>query len=563
MSIELQVWREACRRIELNDFVERIVPLLAEHFPLDQVLIRRLDLQANRLETLTGDGAQRPALPLRTRTELLSEEALRVATWCEGQKPISGLRETSPMLELLVPVGLQHSVLAGPLYQKGEGDKGARGVVIFSALPRTRFDRTHEALLVTLLEAFSMALFLDRQFHELARLREAAEADSRAALSRLGRGDIVDKIVGEDGGLREVMQKVNQVAPTYAPVLLLGDTGSGKEVVARAIHGRSRRADGPVLRVNCGAIPPEIIDSELFGHERGSFTGAVNMRRGWFERADGGTLFLDEIGELPLAAQVRLLRVLQDGSFERVGGQRTVTVDVRIIAATHMDLPSMVQAGSFRLDLWYRLSVFIIRLPPLRDHMEDLPELVRYFAARVGRRLGGRPIEPTLADIQRLSRHDWPGNVRELSALIERAAILGNLEHLEVEAAMAGTHVMLSAPQPLLDPRYNRPQNGMAAASVEDEGHDQRELLTRPRHHPGVEGTHRAGMEGVGMRGEGVASLNAAMAEHIVRALQTTRGRIEGPFGAAVLLGINPHTLRARMRKLKIDWSAFRHKRAE
>src|SRR6185295_5820666 len=167
-----------------------------------------------------------------------------------------------------------------------------------------------------------------------------------------------------------------------APVLILGETGSGKEVVARAIHERSACARGPVLRVNCGAIPPELVDSELFGHERGSFTGAAAQRHGWFERADGGTLFLDEIAELPLAAQVRFLRVLQDGVFERVGGTRALQVDVRVVAATHRDLAAMVRARQFREDLWYRINVFVIRLPPLRERRHDIAALAEHFADR-------------------------------------------------------------------------------------------------------------------------------------------------------------------------------------
>ena len=178
------------------------------------------------------------------------------------------------------------------------------------------------------------------------------------------------------------MEQVQLVAPSDTPVLILGETGSGKEVVARAIHSRSRRASGPFLRINCGAISPDLVDSELFGHERGSFTGAVAERKGWFERADCGTLFLDECGELPLPAQVRLLRVLQDGTFQRVGGERPLHVDVRVIAATHRDLPAMVASGQFREDLWYRIAVFPVRLPPLRERLADIPALATHFALR-------------------------------------------------------------------------------------------------------------------------------------------------------------------------------------
>ena len=235
--------------------------------------------------------------------------------------------------------------------------------------------------------------------------------------------DEVDAIVGADAGLREVMRQVEQVARTESPVLLLGETGSGKDVVARSIHRRSTRADGPILRVNCGAIAPDLIDSELFGHERGSFTGASALRRGWFERADGGTLFLDEIGELPLAAQVRLLRVLQDGTFERVGGQEELRTDVRVIAATHRDLAAMVRLGRFREDLWYRIHVFAIRLPPLRQRRGDIADLAAYFADRAGRRLGAEKLAVTAADLVLLQGYDWPGNVRELQNEIQRLVI--------------------------------------------------------------------------------------------------------------------------------------------
>ena len=311
------------------------------------------------------------------------------------------------------------------------------------------------------------------------------------------------------------MDQVDLVARSDVPVLILGETGSGKEVVARAIHTRSRRSAGPFLRVNCGAIPPELLDSELFGHERGSFTGAVGDHKGWFERADGGTLFLDECGELSPAAQVRLLRILQDGSFQRVGGEQTLHVDVRIVAATHRDLQAMHSAGKFREDLWYRLAVFPIRLPPLRQRLEDIPDLAAHFAMRAAKRLGLPPLVPTTEDIRLLAGYAWPGNVRELGAVLERAAILGNGNGLQVAQAL-GTAAFARQPA----------SKGSPLAVAEP---------TVP-----------------------LPSLNAAMARHIELALDRCGGRIEGPQGAARLLKINPHTLRARMRKLGIDWQHFR-----
>jgi hydrogenase-4 transcriptional activator len=358
----------------------------------------------------------------------------------------------------------------------------------------------------------------------LRSLREALEADKQALLTRLDRQDITDSIVGAETGLRLVMERAEQVAASDVPVLILGETGSGKEVIARAIHHRSRRAEGPILRVNCGAIPPELVDSELFGHERGSFTGADSTRKGWFERADGGTLFLDEIGELPPAAQVRLLRVLQDGSFERVGGHTPISVDVRLVAATNADLHALIAQGRFREDLWYRISVFPIHLPPLRQRPADIPAFAAHFAARAGKRLAGRALVPTDRDVALLLAYPWPGNVRELAAVIERAAILGNGRRLEISQALGP-----APPIPSVTPPTVCEETATA------------ERATTPT------GEATAGQ-----------SLDQAMIERIERTLAATLGRVEGPFGAAKALSVNPHTLRSRMRKLGIDWTRFR-----
>ena len=343
----------------------------------------------------------------------------------------------------------------------------------------------------------------------------------RPIASRCSRGSAAsssrETIVGIEGGLRPVMERVERVARLDVPVLILGETGSGKEVVARAIHARSRRAVGPFQRVNCGAIPAGLIDSELFGHERGSFTGAVTDRKGWFERADGGTLFLDEIGELPLDAQVRLLRVLQDGILERVGGHRPLAVDVRIVAATHRDLHAMIAQQRFREDLWYRIAVFPIHLAPVRDRVEDIPALATHFALRAATRFGTPPLVPTSADLDLLVRYPWPGNVREVAAVMERAVILSDGHRLEVARALG------PLPPPSAPPSRER-----------------------------------AGRVAPARRAPPPLRLDAAMAGHIEAALARTHGRIEGEHGAALLLGINPHTLRARMRKLGVDWRRYR-----
>jgi hydrogenase-4 transcriptional activator len=322
-----------------------------------------------------------------------------------------------------------------------------------------------------------------------------------------------ERLIGGDTGLAAVMTRAQLVSRSSAPVLLFGETGTGKEIVARAIHEHSTFRSGPFRRVNCGAIAPELIDSELFGHEQGAFTGAVTRRKGWFEQADGGTLFLDEVGELALAAQVRLLRVVQDGDVVRVGGERAVRVNVRIVAATHRDLPAMVEAQTFREDLYYRLSVFPIVIPPLRDRPHDIRAFAEYFAERAANRFGLRPVAVSDEDVAVLAAYRWPGNVREMAAVMDRAVLIGQGRALDVVSALGQGTAAASLP----------PARASSAAR------------------PGL-----------------IEPLDLVVRRHIEAALAEAHGRVEGPHGAARMLRINPHTLRARMRKLKIDWRGFR-----
>lgn len=513
-ALLLDVWKEVGRHDALSESVERLAPRLARELPLLRIVVRRTDLENQRLDTLATAELRARREPPIGRASLSSDDVLRITDWARRGRAVGWHRGSrDPLRDLIEPPGYDEPVVAAPLVEQGR----IHGIALIYGR-----DDSLVAQLPTidaLLEPLTVALANDLRLVEIARLREAAEADNRALLTRLQRDDISESVVGESTGLRLVMERVEQVARTDAPVLILGETGSGKEVVARAIHARSRRADGPFLRVNCGAIPPELVDSELFGHERGSFTGAINTRRGWFERADGGTLFLDELGELPAAAQVRLLRVLQDGTFERVGGQRALHVDVRIIAATHRDMQSLVADGRFRQDLWYRINVFPIRLPPLRERVEDIAPLAAHFAARAGRRLFGVEIVPSERDFALLRSYPWPGNVRELASVIERAAILGDGRSLAIATALGG--------------EAQRGASDVAPASA---------AIPAP----------------LPTSVEGPATLERAMVQAIEDALQRTRGRIEGEHGAARLLGINPHTLRSRMRKLGIEWSRFR-----
>jgi transcriptional regulator with GAF, ATPase, and Fis domain len=548
MNFLAELWREVGRHQEMEESVRRIVPMLSARWPIDSLFVRRLDREPMRLTTVASvSGSAGDALePGTTRTECddaTSRELLRFVT--EGRAVLLRDRGDSALARCLIPAGLRGAVIALPLTA---GDRPL-GVALLVADANEPFRSEHVEATQELTEPLAVAFENDQRLHELARMREALEADRRALLSRLERQDITETIVGESAGLRSVMERVEQVAPTDAPVLILGETGSGKEVIARAIHARSRRARGPVVRVNCGAIPANLIDSELFGHERGSFTGAVSTRKGWFERADGGTLFLDELGELPLEAQVRLLRVLQDGSLERVGGHQAITVDVRIVAATHRNLETMVAAGRFREDLWYRISIFPVRLPGLRERPQDIPALATHFAQRAGQRLSGTALTPSEHDVSLLLRYPWPGNVRELAAVIERAAILGSGRRLEVAKALGSFDGIETMARPLADALTGSVRPITDALS----------LRPSPLHAVGPASS--VPPPPVPLNGGApteLAPLGAAMVSHIERALVATHGRIEGPFGAAKLLGINPHTLRARMRKLGIDWARFR-----
>ena len=298
-------------------------------------------------------------------------------------------------------------------------------------------------------------------FGSFSSLSGAERVQSRLG-SRIELGEFVDAgcdrcatefdgIVGSSPALRAVLDQVRIVAPTGSTVLIAGETGTGKELIARAIHMHSERRHRPFVKVNCAAIPAELLESELFGHERGAFTGAVAQRIGRFEAADGGTLFLDEIGDMPLHLQTKLLRVLQEQEFERVGGNRTIQVDVRIVAATNRDLKGMVEENKFRADLYYRLAVFPMNVPPLRERREDIPLLTRYFVQKHAQRMG-RNIEsiPAYA-MEALTNYDWPGNIRELQNVIERSVVLSNgpelhvaLPELDGKSAPVALHVRAS-----------------------------------------------------------------------------------------------------------------------
>ena len=347
---------------------------------------------------------------------------------------------------------------------------------------------------------------------EVETLRDRLQAENAYLQAEVRNEGRFDSIVGESPALKEVLDQVDQVAPTNSSVLVTGESGTGKEAIARAIHDLSARRDRPLIKVNCGAITPTLIESELFGHEKGAFTGAARQRQGHFELADGGTIFLDEVGELPLDAQVKLLRVLQEHEISRLGSETSISVDVRVIAATNRDLVEMVEEGTFRMDLFYRLNVFPLTIPPLRERREDIPLLVAKFLSDQARAQGRSFSRVSEDGMRLLLSYHWPGNIRELQNVIERAAIL------------ARDQVVPIAPH-LVDSGINSPSEPRDSTLDEPPSTDN------------------------------LVSLAENEARHIRRVLQRTGWTIGGKGGAAEILDLPASTLRSRMKKLGIDRS--------
>ena len=348
---------------------------------------------------------------------------------------------------------------------------------------------------------------LRKTLEENARLREELERERDYLREEVNVAMNFGRIVGNSPSLKRMLQRVEAVAETPASVLLLGESGVGKELVARALHARGPRSEGPLVKVNCASIPKELFESEFFGHVKGAFTGAHRDRIGRFQLADGGTLFLDEVGEIPLELQGKLLRVLQESEFERVGDDETRRVDVRVIAATNRDLAQLIEAGEFREDLYYRLSVFPIDVPPLRDRGDDVVQLAQEFLKQTCQEFGREGLSLTRAQADQLMQYDWPGNVRELKNVIERAVILspGNMLRLEASLPTTGRRMLKSEAQADLD-----------------------SIMTE-------------------------TELKSLQRRNTIRALKATAWRVSGKGGAAELLGIRPTTLSDRIRSMKIE----------
>lgn len=378
--------------------------------------------------------------------------------------------------------------------------RGRLGALVFTSRQPASYDAADLPFLQLVANQVAVAVENALAFEELEALKDKL-AKEKAYLEEEVRGEHVGDIVGENPALRAILKEVETVAPTESTVLVRGETGTGKELIARAIHDLSPRKDRTLVKLNCAAIPTGLLESELFGHEKGAFTGAISQKIGRFELAHEGTLFLDEVGDIPLELQPKLLRVLQEQEFERLGGTKTIRVNVRVVAATNRDLAEMIAENRFRSDLYYRLNVFPIALPPLRERPDDIPRLVRHFTQSFARRMGRRieTIPSSMMDV--LVHYPWPGNIRELQNVVERAVILSKGPTLQVPVAD-------------LKPGAAPATAPAAAAS---------------------------------------ATLADAEREHILRALRDTNWVLGGPDGAAARLGMKRSTLHWKMKKLGIS----------
>ncbi len=502
---EEEFFREMTLRVssslDIKVVLERVLRYMQEYIPLNQLHLSYTmdvcpDKSHNHCVALVSDGTypDRHCTPptkrfwawLREQQKpFVINDAFAVNAYQPTPDEIEEMNRTS---SLLVPLRIDSKLI---------------GFLWLWAMGANRFTSDHAELLEAVVGPFALALFNANSYGTLLKHRDIL-IDDKQFLNKELVSQAGDGIIGGNSGLRNVMEMVQQVGRQNTTVLLVGETGTGKEGIANAIHFSSPRNKGPFIKINCGAIAESLIDDELFGHEKGAFTGAVTERRGRFERANGGTLFLDEIGELPLQSQVRLLRVLQSKMISRVGGEKPIPVDVRIIAATNRNLKQMAAERRFREHLWFRLNVFPIILPPLRQRQEDVPALVRHFVALKSRELN-IAVPPTIAPgaYERLMSYGWPGNVRELENLVERELIWHRSGPLRFDSLQPDDICRATVPIP--------------------------------------EGP-------VG----GPLNLDEAMCLHISKVLHMTRGKIHGPGGAAELLGINPNTLRGRMRHLGI-----------
>ncbi len=497
-----------CSSLDIVTALKRCFEYIRAFIPADGMTLHILDPDLNLLKFVASVGLYQlneRVLPLPEKGRDKRAADLQAAFLTnEGKVLILHPDKEAGLPEILEQLGVNANISLMNLILQLEGN--LIGTLALYADGPNQYTGEHARLLQLLHRPIAIAMSKALEHQEIIRLKDMLADDNRYLNNEL-RSVSGDEVIGSDFGLRPVMEMVRQVAPLDSPVLLLGETGAGKEVIANAIHYSSPRKDGPFIKVNCGAIPETLLDSELFGHEKGAFTGAVAQKRGRFERADKGTIFLDEIGELPLQAQVKLLHVLQKKEIERVGGISSIPVNIRIISATHRNLEEMIASGRFREDLWFRLNVFPITIPPLRQRKEDIRALVHHFIERKTKelKLKERPVLGHGA-IDRLVAYDWPGNVRELENMIERALIQHRGGALSFETLLPVSHSGDRTP-------------------IQDSG-----------------------------RNRDLPPLDEMTVRHIRQALEMAGGKINGPGGAAQILGLHPNTLRNRMNKLGIPY---------
>ena len=502
-----QATLKICSSLDIEKAMLRCLKYIEEFIPASEMYLNLFEPTLGVIRSLafvTSSGSNKSFPTTSMPKEAISQIESVLKAWQDVR--IINHPELDPVGRTLLPYSKLSnlSILVMILAIEGTG-LGALGII---AEGKEKFTKAHAHLISLLREPFAIAMSNALRYQEVLNLKDMVDMEYRELSSELlylsG-----DEIIGADFGLRRVMEMVRQVAPLDSPVMLLGETGVGKEVIANAIHYSSPRKDGPFIKVNCGAIPENLVDSELFGHEKGSFTGAITQKRGRFERADKGSIFLDEIGDLPLQAQVRLLRVLQQKEIERIGGTNPIPVDIRIIIATHRNLEEMIASGQFREDLWYRLNTFPIMIPPLRHRKEDIPALLHHFVEKKSKELKIHT-PPAIASgtLGRLKSYHWPGNVREFENMVERALI-------QSRGRKENAHLSFEY--------FSNPEKGQTIGVLPETGH---ELLT----------------------------LDEAVSQHIQRALRLSKRKIYGADGAAQLLGINPNTLRSKMKKLGIPF---------
>jgi transcriptional regulator with GAF, ATPase, and Fis domain len=512
MIHELDFFNQAtlriCSSLDLEEVAEECLNYMEQYIPLDGVLLTYYDEKKRSMVVM----ALKSRIPLNTKIKMIpmpKEAHERFKNFTNAVKIFNVTEEYLMPYTVWKALGLveKSSLVIFP------GFKGRRlGQVDFFVRGRNRYTEEHARLINLLYNPFCIAMANSLQYQQIVNIKDLFNDDIRQLRRELKRTSDME-IIGTGSGLQSVMETISTVAPLTTPVLLIGETGTGKEIIANRIHYSSPRKDGPLVKINCGAIPEGLIDSELFGHEKGAFTGAISRKHGRFERAHQGTIFLDEVGDLPASVQVRLLRVLQEKEIDRVGGTAPVPVDVRVIAATHRNLEELVRKGGFREDLWFRLNVFPISIPPLRERKADIPLLVHHFIINKARELNLR-VNPELAPgaMERLMAYDWPGNVRELQNVVERA---------------------------LIRMRITDPSRPISF----DEFAPEMDSKTTP-FSPA--------------QNETFPSLDQAMKQHILKALDLARGRIQGKDGAAQLLGMNASTLRHRMRLLGIPFGRMK-----